>query len=239
VAGASLAVTAMGSEQPADIQELGDGRYALSYLVAASQPPGPLTWDISSSGASLARADGPSILPYWRSWGLSVGAYVAAQTNFSFASAFSPRLTLGLRMGRSDFELIAEADHDFYAAFTNAKAHSGDTTGGTSLSGTLSGTSARVGGRYSIPIGQRTAFHGAVLLGLHSTSDTVTANGQSVSDPRAWGLDFRAAGGVTYWLGRNRLLAQLEYALQPAPNQSHIYGNLGGFSAAVGYIFCF
>ncbi|MBS1149650.1 MAG: hypothetical protein H6Q89_1348, partial [Myxococcaceae bacterium] len=147
-----------------------------------------------------------------------------------------PRVCLGLRVGATGLDVIAEGAFGAYAPILGASAADGSAA---AFNVELQHFSVALGARYWLPFGVRGSFHLSILAGLQRTSSTVSlrAAPQTKLSDTELGLLIRAGGGVGYYLGIGRLIAQLEYTL--APVGGLIRGNLGGAGLSLGYLASF
>ncbi len=236
VRGAAIVARLTGG-RTATARETEPGSYALELVTEAGDAPGEDELVLTANGKEIARQR-VIILRYERRWAVKLGAQGYLQTNLSQWLSGGPRLSLGLRLAGTGFEVVAEGA---YGAFAPAQARSADGQLGVKQPPfriDLHTFSLALGARYWIPFGVRTSFHVSFVAGLHRTASTVSraATAERYSDVTV-SLIFRAGGGLAFELGPGRVVSQLEYALAPA--EGLIHGNVGGVGLGLGYLVSF
>ena len=224
-----------GTGHAVAVSELGGGRYALEFNPDPEEAAGPSQVQVSVAGKPLATSPGPTVLAYRRSWALSVGVLGYAQSNFR-APAVGPRVQVGMHVGRSDWEVLLEGELKAYATpLQNVPAYTGT---GTVTVNQLNGLALAAGARYSKPLTQRLALHGAATLGAFGVNSTVTPNngGPQTSDKVNVFMG-RVEVGASYDVGFGRFGFQVGGTFIPAqnPNLNVHSDNLGGLSGGIGY----
>lgn len=210
-----------------------EGTYRVRYTPGSSEPTGPMVLEVRGEGATLGRSTEVTVLEPPSGWGASGWLAMGGQTNFALARGGFSRLGLGLRLGRSSFEAIAEADLRLYAGFNTL-------LNGVAVHGTIHGFGAALGARYTRPIGVRWTLHGSAVLGMARIRSTLSGTGPlsttSSSEIKTFPL-LRLAAGPAYQMGRGSLFTDVTF--ESVTTSGHLSGNVGGLGLAVGYLYPF
>ena len=218
---------------PAEVENLGSGQFRISGRIPENAPIGTevVAVQVGPAGSQGGQLE---VGQYQRPWAFLLGGSATVQTNFVHASALVPRLNLGLRIARSNFDIVAEGEASLYQAFTVRRAAGG------SLSTSLTGASGALGARYSLPLAARWSLFASILAGVEGTSSRLLLlapnDVRTQRDAKAT-LLLRSAVGASVAVGRGRFFAQAEGSWGPARGQ--LTGNLGGFGLGVGYLHAF
>lgn len=229
VTGATLAVT-VTTGRAAVLIDLGGGHYEVKLDTGPTDPPGAHELTVTANGQSVARV-GLAVLPNQRRWAVSVSAMGFVESNFSQWLSGGPRVSLGLRVGGTGLEILAEGVFATYLPIL-----AGGTDGGGDFTVGLQSFGGMLGARYWVPIGIRPSLHFSVAGGLAVTSSTVGRGKVVLSDATLAPLA-RAAVGLGVQLGFGKALLQIEYTF--APTVGLVRGNAGGFGAGLGYLASF
>lgn len=230
-AGAVGVVSSTG--RAASLRPNPDGSYAVSYAAARDDPPGPLALEVRAGSRAMAREE-LSLLPYQRTWAVVVGAFVAGSWNLSQARAVNARLSLGLRLAQSPFEVAAEGAFGHYPLVEGARTGDGVNDGSI----TISAWWVALGLRYSIVLTSLWAVLLSVSGGAQLTNSTIAVVGGAPLLDSGWGPLVRGGAGVAVHALGGRVLLQVEYGYAPAPGD-RVRGNLGGLGATLGYLASF
>lgn len=230
---AGLAVTVTG-ERAASVEPAGDGSFKVSVEVPRSRAHQGLDVAVRSGDeALLARA--VTVLPYQRPWAVVAAAQVAGAWNFSRAVSLSPRVWLGLRLGRTPVELGAEGAFLAFLQQQNAPTSDGLDDAQTDVTAWSVALSARA----ALPLTSRLSVHAALSAGAQHATHRLVLPGLPEETYAGWGFVGRGGLGVGVGLPFGKLLAQVEYGFAPAPADARLRGNVGGLGLALGYLASF
>ena len=219
----------------ARVTNLGGGRYELELNSDPSDAPGDHQLQVTANGQPVGAAS-LVVLRYQRRWALSVGLMAFVQTNFTQWTKGGPRLSVGLRMGRTQLHVVLEGTYGGYVPIASARPVD---RGMAAFDIDLEEFSVLGGARYWIPLGPRSSLHLSLVGGLQRTWAGISkrgVKGSTISEVTS-GLAIRAAGGLAFYLGFGQLVTQLEYTL--APGAGLVQGNLGGLGVGLGYVASF
>ncbi len=188
-----------------------------SIAIALREPAGQESLEIASEARDSA---------------IAVGALVGGQSNLSRANAGSMQAEVSVHPGLRGIELVARGS---LLQFVPARA----VITGVPEKGELRGVSIAAGARGSLKLRGGFSAHASVLVGALRSYGTLAIDGgpaAGVTQGTAqWGPLLAAAAGVSLWLGRGRVIAELQ--LSHAPARGDVSGNLGGVGVSFGYLF--
>ena len=211
----------------------GGGNYELTLATDREDPPGDHEFQVAANGQQVARKP-LMVMHYQRRWAIKLGVFGFVQSNLSQWISVGPRIALGLRVGGTGLDLLAEGVFGYYAPIRKAQA-----VNGGEFDINLQQLSILLGARYWIAFGVRTALHLSLTGGLQNTASRVTrVDGAELTRSQLrLGLTARVGAGVGFQLGLGRVVLQLEYTV--APSDGLVQGNLGGLGLAAGYLAAF
>jgi hypothetical protein len=229
VGGAALDVGADGArvETPREVRE---GVYAVRVHTRRGDAPGPAELRVRAGDARQTARIG--IVRDERENGISLGALLGGQSNFSRANGGSMQLEVAVHPGLRDLEAVARV-----GMLQFAPAHASLTD--VPMKGDLRGLSLAAGVRGSLMLRGRFAAHGALLAGALRSYGSVAIDGGPAAGltqgMAQWGPLLTATAGASMRAGSGRVLAELQ--LSHAPVKGDVTGNLGGLGVSVGYLF--
>jgi hypothetical protein len=229
----ALAVT-VNNDVAASIEPAGDGSFKVSVDVPRSQAHQDLDVAVKSDGKALVERE-VTVLPYQRPWAVVASVQLAGAWNFSRAYSLSPRVWLGLRLGRTPVELGAEGAFLAYLQQQNAPTSDGIDDAQTDVSAWAVALSARG----ALPLTSRVSLHAALSVGAQHATQRLVLTDTPVQTFAGWGFVGRGGAGAGVNLPFGKVLAQVEYGIAPAPRASRLQGNLGGLGLALGYVASF
>ena len=207
--------------------------YSVAYQTGPEQPAGPLELEVRAADRTLTRTK-LTVLPYQRAWAVIAGAFVAGSWNLNQARAVSPRLALGLRLGRSPFEVGAEGAFTWFPHLSAARTTDAPNTAEVDMSA----WSAALAVRCTLQPAVRWSLQLFAAAGAQRTASAVTASGRAALVESRWGPMVRGGGGAALHAMGGRLLVQLEYGYAPL-GQGTVRGNSLGAGVAAGYLAAF
>jgi hypothetical protein len=223
------------SGRAAQVSPAEDGSYAVEYAVAKEDPAGALSLEVRSGKQSLTRTE-LDVLPYLRAWAVQLSAFFSGAWNLGQVGSLSPRLGLGLRVGKTGFELGIDGAYYFSPQLRDIRALDPNTMMmSNDATVALSAWQVALTLRYSLQLSVRVSLHLAGSAGVQFTHGSVTAPSASDGNDNPKGVLLRGSGGVGFSVLGGRVMAQLEYSYAPV-NSTHMRGNIGGLGAAVGYL---
>jgi hypothetical protein len=217
-------------------EALGEGRYRFYFSPAPGQSSETASFELRPENHPVVVAGTLTVPSQSRPWQATVGGLVFVQSNAALSQGFGLRLEGSLRLANLPVEalLLAEARKNLRA--TQRISPSGGQLVESSF--TLQGFSARLGARWSQPLGRKGLLFADATAGLLRMSGEVQLVGVGVenSEPQSLSsqsLALAVGGGFGLSMGRGRIIGQLQFA--HAPGRGKVSGNLGGLSVGVGY----
>jgi hypothetical protein len=224
----------------ANVEDTGGGMYLVHLAGSPDDPPGPMTLEVQTAGASLGHSPEIVLLHYERPWAVSVGLALSGQSNFNKADSLAPRLTFGLRLGQTPVEIILDVEGGIYSNFTSASAI--NESGCTCVGGSLKAFAAAAGVRYWVPLTVNFSLQLSVVAGAQRNWATFSIGTAEQPPPFTVPL-IRGAAGVSYYALAGRFALQLEYTyagyVSAPASDNTIEGNLRGVGLALGYLINF
>jgi hypothetical protein len=223
------------SGQRATLAPSDDGNLKVAWEAPKDGRSGDVELEVRAGEMSLTRA-AIEVLPYERPWAINVGAFITGAHNFGQASSFGPRVSLGLRFGRSGFELGLEGAYAWHPPVYPAALENDP---GNDVTFQANAWQLALAARYTLRLASLLSLHLAASVGGQYTAAKVTIDGQDPMPREFWSPLIRGAVGAGLHVAIGRIVLQLEYAYAQPPTGVQVKGNLGGLGLALGYVAAF
>jgi hypothetical protein len=222
--------------QRATVAPADDGNLKVAWEAPKDGRSGDVELEVRAGETSLTRT-AIEVLPYERPWAINVGAFITGAHNFSQASSFGPRVSLGIRFGRSGFELGLEGAYAWHPPVYPAALENDP---GTDVTFEATAWQVALAARYTLRLASLFSLHLGVAAGGQNTTATIRiADVPDETVRNFWTPLVRGAVGAGLHVAIGRIVLQVEYTWAVPDKTERVHGNLGGFGLALGYVAAF